>query len=158
MENKKVINATPNSFDGIDFKSKLEVMCYKTLKEEGFCPLYEQKHYSLFDSYTPTVPFYVKNTFKGKNCHISKLSPNTAIDFRKVLSWIYTPDIYFEYGKYIIHIEVKGFYNDIARYKTKLFRWQLEQQQKEDPDHIYEFWEIHTRKQLLECLEHIKKN
>ena len=158
VENKKIVNTTPLSFDGIDFKSKLEAMCYKVLKDEGLNPQYEQKHYEIFEGFSPCVPFYAKNTFRRKNKNISIISSSTAIDNRKVLSWIYTPDLYFEYGKYIIHIEVKGFYNDIARYKIKLFRWQLENLQKKDPDHIYEYWEIHTKKQLMECIKHIKSN
>lgn len=158
MENKKIIGATPLEYDGIQFKSKLEAMCYKTLKERDIDPQYEQRQYTLFEGYFPSVPYYTKNDFKGKNHKISKISKSTAIDNRKVLSWVYTPDLYFEHGKYIIHIEVKGFYNDIARYKTKLFRWLLEKQQQDDPEHIYEFWEIHTKKQLLECIDHIKEN
>lgn len=156
MENKKIKGATPLEYAGIKFRSKLEVTCYKTLEDGGLKPQYEKKHHALFDGYSPSVPYYTKNTFKRKNCHISVLSKFTVIDNRKVLSWIYTPDLYFEKGNYIVYIEVKGFYNDTARYKIKLFRWQLEQQQQKDPEHIYEFWEIHNRKQLLECLNHIK--
>ena len=33
--NKKVKNATPMIYDDIQFRSKLEVYCYKKLKEEG---------------------------------------------------------------------------------------------------------------------------
>ena len=156
--NKKIKNATPLSYDGIAFKSKLEVMCYKVLKEQGFNPLYEQKHYTLFDSFIPNVPYYTKNTFKRKNKNIQVISPFTVIDNRKNTAWVYTPDLYFEYDNYIIIIEVKGFYNDVYRYKTKLFRYRLEQLQKEDTNHTYEYWEIHTKKQLLECISHIKTN
>lgn len=155
--NKKVKNATPLAFDGINFKSKLEMECYKTLKDNGFSPLYECKHYTIFKGFIPKVPFYSKNIFKRKNKRVSVLSSYTAIDSRKVLSWVYTPDFYFEYKDYIIHVEIKGFYNDIARYKSKLFRWQLEEFQNNDPKHVYEFWEVHTKKQLIECINHIKE-
>ena len=155
--NRKVKNATPLKYDDIQFKSKLEVTCYKILVENGFSPKYEEKHYAIFEGFLPTVPFYAKNTFKRKNCNISILSSHTVIDNRKISSWMYTPDFYLEYNTYIIHIEVKGFYNDVARYKSKLFRSKLEKMQKKDPKHIYEFWEIHTKKQLLECIQHIKK-
>ena len=131
--------------------------CYKTLIEKGLLPKYEEKHYTIFEGFLPTIPFYVKNTFKRKNCKITTVSSCTAIDNRKIPSWIYTPDFYLEYNSYIIHIEVKGFYNDVARYKSKLFRLKLEKMQSEDLEHIYEFWEIHSRKQLLECIQHIKE-
>ena len=92
-----------------------------------------------------------------KNKNIQVVSKYTAVDYRKILSWDYTPDFYFEYNQYIIFVEVKGYYNDIARYKSKLFRWKLEDFQKNDLEHTYEFWEVHTKKQLLECINHIKE-
>lgn len=154
--NKKIVNATPLEYDGILFKSKLESACYKALKSQGLNPLYESKKYHLFEGFIPHVPFYTKNTFKRKNHNIQIISKYTARDDRKIKTWEYTPDFYFEYNDFIIHIEVKGQYNDVARYKNKLFRWYLEKLQKEDSKHIYEFWEVHTVSQLLECINHIK--
>lgn len=156
--NKKIKNAISVTYDGIIFKSKLEETCYKVLKENGFNPLYEGKKYHLFEGFIPHVPFYTKNTFKKKNHNINVISKYTVKDSRKIVSWDYTPDFYFEYDKYVVHIEVKGYYNDIARYKTKLFRWHLEKIQEKDPKHVYEFWEIHTKNQLLECINHLKTN
>lgn len=154
--NKKIINATPLTYDNIKFKSKLEAMCYKTLKEEGITAKYECDTYILFEGFDPHIPFYTKNKFKGKDKNIIVLTANTVIDTRKVKSWEYTPDFYFEYNNYAIYIETKGFYNDVARYKTKLFRKELEDLQAKNPARSYEFWEIHTRKQLLDCIKHIK--
>lgn len=156
--NKKIANATPLTYNGIKFKSKLEVTCYKILNEGGLNPLYEERKYHIFEGFVPHIPFYTKNIFKKKNKNIEVVSNYTVRDNRGISSWVYTPDIYFEYGKYIIHVEVKGFYNDVARYKSKLFRWHLEKMQKDDPEHIYEFWEIHSKTQLLECIKHIKED
>lgn len=156
MANKKIINASPLSYNGIEFKSKLECLVYRTLMEEGITPEYEQRSFIIFRGFTPTVPFYTKNTFKRKNCNITKVSTATVIDWRKVKDWVYTPDFYFRYKDYTIFIEVKGYYNDIARYKSKLFRWQIDCRQKKDLSRKYEFWEIHTKKQLLDCISHIK--
>lgn len=155
QENKKIKNATPLDYDGVHFKSKLEVMCYKTLKEFGFNPLYEQKRYRVFLGFVPHVPFYTKNVFTRKNKNIHIVSRSTVKDFRKISPWDYTPDFYLEYNNYIIFIECKGFYNDVARYKNKLFRWLLEGMQQNDNSHQYEYWEIHTKKQLLDCIKHI---
>lgn len=156
--NKKIRNATPLTYNGIQFKSKLEVMCYKTLRDYGFKPLYEGKKYVLWEGFKPTVAFYTKNSFKKGNCNLELLSSKTALDKRKVDSWSYTPDISFIYNKYIVFIEVKGFSNGIYEYKRKLFRKLLEDRQNEDNTHIYEFWEIHTKTQLLECIKHIKED
>ena len=154
--NKKVKNATSIDSKGIHFRSKVEEKCYSALKESGFNPKYEQKCYTLLEGFSPSVPFYVKNTFKRKNNKIQIVSGTTVVDRRKIKPWTYTPDLYFEYGKFIIHIEVKGFKNDVVRYKSKLFRLKLESMQTNDPEHIYEFWEIYNLKQLADCIEHIK--
>lgn len=158
MENKKIKGATECSCDGIKFRSKLELTCYEVLKENNLNPSYEGKTFHIFEGFIPHVPFYVKNTFKRKNKNIQVVSKHTVKDYRKVLSWDYTPDFFFKYGNYVVFVEVKGFYNDIARYKSKLFRWKLEEMQKNDLEHIYEFWEIHTKRQLIECINHIKSN
>lgn len=155
-ENKKILNATPLEYDGITFKSKLEVTCYKVLKEKGVNPKYEGKIFTLWEGFSPTVPFYTKNSFKKGNYKLDLLSPKTAIDKRKVGAWHYTPDFYFIYGKFIIYVEIKGFSNDVYGYKRKLFRKLLEKLQKEDTEHQYEFWEIYSKVQLVECLEHLK--
>ena len=41
MINKKIKGATTTCYNGIQFKSSLEVMIYKTLLQEGFHPKYE---------------------------------------------------------------------------------------------------------------------
>ena len=48
-------------------------------------------------------------------------------------------------------------YNDVARYKRKLFRKVLDRIQENDSEHIYEYWEIYSVKQLLECLNYLKQ-
>ena len=50
--NKKIKNATSVEYDGIQFKSKLEVTIYKTLKEKGLNPLYECNKFILQDKET----------------------------------------------------------------------------------------------------------
>ena len=45
MTNHKVKNATPLEYNNIQFKSRLEVMIYKTLLQEGFSVQYEHTKY-----------------------------------------------------------------------------------------------------------------
>ena len=156
MTNKKIKNATVTEYDGIKFRSKQEVMCYKVLKENGFEPLYEQKYYHLFDGFVPHVPFYTKNKFKRKNKWITTISKHTVIDNRSIDSWVYTPDFVFIYKDYTIIVEVKGKENDVYPYKKKLFRYELELQQQSNPYIHYEFWEIYTKQQLLDCINQLK--
>lgn len=155
VENKKIKNAHPKEYNGIKFKSQLEVMTYRTLLEKGFTPKYEEETYILWDGFIPSVPFYTKNSFKRKNHNIEVLSPFTVKDKRSIANISYTPDITFDYnGKHII-IEVKGFQNDVFSYKFKMFRKSLEQLPNKD---TLEVWEVFTKKQLLECIEHLKQN
>ena len=46
--NKKIKNATPEEYNNIKFKSKLEVMAYKTLVQAGFEPKYEPYTYIIW--------------------------------------------------------------------------------------------------------------
>ncbi len=115
-ENKKILNASRREFDGIKFKSELEVMIYKTLKELGFNPLYEPTTYTLWRGFRPTVPFYDKN----KKTKLLKLNLKKLIDIK------YTPDFIFLYNNVVIVIEAKGMENDVFYIKKKLFRAYLE--------------------------------
>lgn len=153
MVNKKIKNATPKEYNGIKFRSLLEVMTYKTLLQEGFLPEYENKTFILKDSFQPSIPFYTKNTFKRNNKNIEVLSSTTVIDKRVIKPITYTPDFIFEYKNKIIIIEVKGMANDVYPYKLKLFRCILE---NIITTKNYELWEIHSKKQLLDCIKHLK--
>jgi len=81
-ENSKIKNATPLTYDGIKFRSKLEVYCYKELKKHKIYANYEPVTYTILDS------FYFNN--------------------KKVQGITYTPDFV---GEDFI-IECKGWMND----------------------------------------------
>jgi len=151
--NKKIQNATKKEYDGIQFKSLLEISTYKILKELGLNPSYEKETFLIWEGCNSKVPFFTKNSFKRKNHNIEVLSHNTVIDRRPLTGITYTPDITFDYkGKHII-IECKGFTNDVFPYKFKMFRKYIQ----ELNDGIeYEIWEIFTKKQLIECINHLE--
>lgn len=142
-ENKKVKNATPTEYNGIKFKSLIEVMVYKTLLQYGFEPQYEPITYIIWSGFRPTIPFYTRND-KTKQ---------QILNLRKLVDVTYTPDFYIEYEGLKIIIEAKGFENDVWPYKFKMFRHLLEQQPDKDK---YLIFEIFTKKQLLEAIEIIK--
>ena len=140
--NKKIRNATPKEFNGIKFKSILEVMVYKTLLSVGFEPLYEKNKFVIWQGLYPSVPFYDKDV----TTRMLKLNKKKIIDIT------YTPDFTFEYHGTLIIIEAKGFENDVFPLKKKMFRGVLE--------HLNQnaiFFEIYTKKQLLQAIEIIKK-
>lgn len=131
--NKKIKNATQIIVDNIQFKSKLESEIYKKLLEFGFKPEYEKHKYIIWEGYKPTVPFYCPASSGGM----------LTLNNKKIIDITYTPDFVFEYGKYTVIIEVKGFRNDVFRYKLKLFRKYLEMSKKS-----IIFAEIKSMKQL----------
>ena len=141
-ENKKIINASPLEYDGISFKSKLEKMAYQTLKEQGFPVLYEPRKFIIWEGFRPNVPFYNKDA----STRMLKM------DSKKVIDISYTPDLMFEYNNHLIIIEMKGFENNTYPLKKKIFRKWLESNY---PNCIY--FEIFTKKQLLQAIDIIKK-
>lgn len=105
--NKKIRNATPLTYDGITFRSKLEAFTYKKLLEIGIKPEYENEKFILIPAFT----------FQSE----------------KIRAMTYTPDFIFKDHKDILHIvECKGFANDVFPYKWKIFKWRLKENGKEN--------------------------
>lgn len=157
--NKKIRNATVCKGSGISFKSALERSVYNTLRQSGFDPKYEPKTYMLWSGFVPITPFYDKETdtqqrkrIDGGDTNKSKiLVPKTE----KIIGIRYTPDFYFRYGKLDVYIETKGFENDVFYIKKKMFRYLLDQKFFSTGQHSI-FFEIYTKKQLLQAIETIK--
>jgi len=93
--NKKVKNATPLTVDGIAFKSKLEVYCYKLLKEHRINAEYENVKFQLLQSF--------------------------VYNDEKIRGMVFTPDFV---GEDFV-IECKGFMNDAFPLRWKLFKHHL---------------------------------
>lgn len=93
----RVKNATPNEYDGIKFRSKLETYTYKKLKEAKISADYEQHRFQLLPA------------FQYRN---KKYRPMT-----------YLPDFV---GKDFV-IECKGFPNEAWPLREKLFNYFLYQ-------------------------------
>lgn len=140
--NKKIKNATPFMYDNIHFKSKLEVMTYKTLKEAGFAPQYEPHTYTLQKGFKSVIPYYRK-TPKSK---VMKTS-------NSFLPITYTPDIEVCYKGHTCVFEVKGFADAKFPLKRKMFLKYLE-----DNNLInYIYCEVHTKANVLQAIEIMKK-
>lgn len=92
----KVRNATPTEYDGIKFRSKLEMYTYKKLREARINADYEQHRFEL-------LPAFV------------------ALSGKKYRAMTYLPDFV---GKGFI-IECKGFPNESWPLRKKLFEYAL---------------------------------
>lgn len=140
MINKKVKNATSVEYDGIKFKSKLELTIYKALKEKGLNPLYECNKFILQEGFRPSKPYYLKG-----------ICPKTANGYAKIIQITYTPDFTVEYDDKILFIEAKGKQNDSYPIKRKLFLKYLESM-----SNSY-FMEVYSKKDLLESLKQFEQ-
>lgn len=141
--NKKIKNATPLEYEGIKFKSKLEVMVYKTLKENNFDVFYEPHTFNLWYGFKPRIPFYTPK---------NKVLINND---KKIIDIKYTPDFTFRYKDIDIYIEAKGMKNDTYYLKNKLFRGFLEEKYTLSGEFSM-YFEIYTKKQLLQAIQIIK--
>lgn len=146
MENKKIKNATKKEYNGIMFKSLLEVTVYKTLLQEGFEPYYEGSKYTIWRGFKPNVPMY-KPDSKG----------NLKLQTNKIIDITYTPDFVFMApdNKTVIIMEVKGYQNDVSPLKEKLFRGYLENILETHNQHTV-FFKVKNKKQCLEAINIIK--
>ena len=120
-ENRKIKGATPTIVDGVQYRSKLEARCAQILKENNISFEYE--------------PFKIEYI------------PKFEYDGIKYRAAYYTPDFVVD-NKYIL--EVKGYANDVYRYKKKLVLLKLMQQNK------YSFVEIKTLTKLREWIRKYK--
>lgn len=159
MANKKIRNATACTSKNITFKSVLEKSCFTCLEEQGFSPQYEPKKFIIFPSFTPITPFYDKETDVQQKKRIELLGKQSGKELRLCNGLIqpitYTPDIYIRHNDLDIWIECKGFTNDVFPYKKKMFRKLLDDIYiKTGQKSIY--FEIYTKKQLLQAIEIIK--
>lgn len=157
--NKKIRNATVCKTGRLTFKSQLEKSVYSTLQQLGLNPQYEPKTYTLWQGFDPITPFYDKETDANQAKRIESGDPvkNRMLILKtgKITGIRYTPDFYFKYGKLDVYIETKGFENDVFYIKKKLFRHFLDERFKETGQHSI-FFEIYTKKQLLQAIEIIK--
>lgn len=137
--NKKVRNATPITYDGINFKSKLEAYCYRKLKENNLLFTYEQIVFDLIPSFDFEKDSYELSKRKGVKVF--------ALQRTKVRAIQYTPDFV---GKDWI-IETKGNPNDAFPIKWKLFKYFLYNNNLD-----YDLYMPRNQKQIDETIEIIK--
>lgn len=158
--NKKIRNATQSSSRGITFKSQLEKSIYNTLLQQGFEPQYEPKTFTLWDGFTPITPFYDKETDKQNQKRAEllgkKVSKILVQKEGKVIGIRYKPDFYFKYNDLNVYIEAKGIENDVFYIKKKMFIKYLDDRYLESGEKSI-YFEVYTKKQLLQAVEIIKE-
>ena len=115
--NKKVRNATILEYYGITFKSKLELHCYKKLKEANIKFQYEKVKYELMPSFKFENESYELYKKKGERY----FGPQRQL----VRAITYTPDFVGTHNGHKFIIETKGNPNDAFPIRWKLFKKHL---------------------------------
>ena len=141
--NRKIKNATPTEYNGIQFKSRTEVMVYKTLLQYGFKPCYEPTKYGVWRGFKPTVPTYKPDK-----------TGQLKLEEKKIIDITYTPDFIFMAPdkKTVIIMEVKGgFLNDTYPLKEKMFRGYLEGLLKKSNQPTM-FFQVRSKQQVIDAI------
>ena len=152
--NKKIVNATRNTYNGICFKSLLEKVVYSTLSQLGYNPQYEPQTFTLFEGFVPITPFYDKMSDSKAKKALLKYKM-LELKSGKIIGIKYTPDFYFRYKDIDIYIEAKGMENDVFYIKKKLFIKFLHERFTHTGQKSM-YFEIYNKRQLLQALEIIK--
>lgn len=138
-----------STFNGINFKSKLEISCYKKLIEAGFNPEYEKQKFVLFNGFR--LPENVAYFTQLKTNNEGKIHTIFKNDTRKIRDITYLPDFYFTYKEYEIYFDTKGKANDVYPLKKKLFLNMLNNISIQTGKK-YLFFEPHNVKQIKESI------
>ena len=134
----KVKNAKQSVYDGKEFKSNLELYCYKQLEEAEILVEYEENTFTIFPAMVYPLACY-EGTQKKLYNKGSKIRPIT-----------YTPDFVDPNGKFII--ETKGYANESFPLRWKLFKKHLK-----DEEHRYVLFMPRNKKQVDEVVDIIKQ-
>jgi hypothetical protein len=130
----KVKNAKKSTYKGLDFKSNLELHCYKKLEEAKIPVKYEEETFTIFPAMVYPLTCY-EGTAKKLYNKGSKIRPIT-----------YTPDFVDPNGKFII--ETKGYANESFPLRWKLFKKHLKDNNKQ-----YVLFMPRNKKQVDEVVE-----
>jgi len=115
--NQKVRNAEKINFNGIQFQSRLELYCYKKLKEHGIDFEYEPESFELIPKFE-----YEASCFESYKKGTKWLFGDKS---KVVRAMRYKPDFVNLKDGWII--ECKGHPNEIFPIKWKLFKYYLKQ-------------------------------
>lgn len=147
----KPTKSTSTQYNGIKFKSGLELNCYLALIQAGFNPAYEEQSFKIFEGFkSNNVLLYVPSKK-------TKLNKQTELKLKisKHLDITYTPDFILEFPELLIIIETKGRPNERYPMVKKLFCKYLEDQAEELKFKAL-FFEPHNKSQINDMINILK--
>lgn len=117
---KPKVRSKKTKYNGIEFKSQLEVDMYQALESIGVKPKYEPEHFTVSDGFVYNGEFY-KNTKGRKDVHLGQ---------KLIRPITYTPDFVDHDLRFII--ETKGQPNESFPLRWKLFMKYMKDNGMED--------------------------
>lgn len=148
---KQIVNATTIVYNNIQFKSKLEMTCYKELLVAGFSPQYEAKQLQVLEEFTLENGYYYIPKLVKRKPRRKKLWVFT----HNISSINYTPDFFLTINKVKIFIETKGRANEAYPLRKKLFLLYLENYAKLH-NTVYCFFEVHNKDEIMQMIKILK--
>lgn len=150
MANNKVRNAKVCVYQGITFKSKLELTCYKLLIGAGLKAFYEPRKILLLKGFRlKDAAFYSPIKIRG-------VGKSYGLNTRPVMDMTYTPDFFIEnYKGYDIYFDTKGMPNETYPLKKKWFLAWAEAQFAITGRKVL-FFEPHNQAQIIKSIQIIK--
>ena len=150
--NVKVKNAKTHEYDGLKFKSGLELFCYKQLKENGIEFTYQPNSYVLIEKFKSQFRCYEDTGKITRDSNKKILSSTKRFDLiENVREIAYTPDFQAIDNSWII--ETKGFANDAFPLRWKLFKSMLNA-----IGYAGIVMKPESQKEVLQCIDIIKED
>lgn len=131
--NKKVVNATPVSENGIQFKSMLERRMYELLEESGLPFSYEPERFTVVEGFYPDLWY-----------------KDGVVQKKKQIAITYKPDFIVKGKSFTYVIEVKGFEVEKYLMRRKLFLNSIKGKN-------ILFFEVHNVRGMRSCIDQIKQ-
>lgn len=152
MGEGKIKNASKCSYDGVDFKSKLEMFCYKQLQDAGIEFTYQPPTVELIPSFELNFKCYedIGRIVRDENKKV-KYSTKRFDLTNKVRSISYTPDFACVNNTWVL--ETKGFANQAFP-----LRWKLYKQHLMNIGFNGILMMPENQKEIIECIKIIKEN
>ena len=150
MINKKVKNAKTHEYDGVKFKSGLELFAYKILQENEIPFTYQPDKTILLASFKISFDCYedVGKIYRDESKKIIKSTKRfDKVDAVREIS--YTPDFMAIDGSWIM--ETKGFATDSFPLRWKMFKAQLMRSEFKGM-----LMKPENQKEILECIKLIQ--
>jgi hypothetical protein len=152
MQNKKVKNAKVHEYEGLIFKSGLELFCYKTLRELDIPFIYQPEKTVLLESFKINFKCYedIGKIYRDDNKKIVKSTKRfDLVDSVREIS--YTPDFIDPTGLWIM--ETKGYAAPDFPLRWKMFKSILRNSRFEGL-----LLKPENQKEILECVKLIQDN